>query len=42
MARENHPDKVAYLGEEVVNSAKEKFAKINLAYEEIKKERGIA
>lgn len=42
MAVEYHPDKVAYLGEEVQNGAKEKFQKINEAYESIKKERNIA
>lgn len=42
MAVEYHPDKVAYLGEDVQKSAKEKFQKIQEAYESIKKERGIA
>lgn len=42
MAVEYHPDKVSYLGEDVQNSAKEKFQKIIEAYESIKKERGIA
>jgi len=42
MAIEYHPDKVAYLGEDVQNSAKEKFQKLIEAYESIKKERGIA
>lgn len=41
MAVENHPDKVSYLGEDVQKSAKEKFQKINEAYETIKKERGM-
>lgn len=41
MAVANHPDKVAYLGEDVQKSAKEKFQKINDAYESIKKERGM-
>jgi DnaJ like chaperone protein len=41
MAIEYHPDKVAYLGEDVQHSAKEKFQKINEAYETIKKERGM-
>lgn len=41
MAIEYHPDKVAYLGEDVQNKAKEKFQKINEAYESIKKERGF-
>jgi DnaJ like chaperone protein len=42
MAIEYHPDKVAYLGEDVQSKAKEKFQKINEAYESIKKERGFA
>ncbi len=42
MAVEYHPDKVSYLGEDIQRSAKEKFQKINEAYEAIKKERGIA
>lgn len=41
MAVEYHPDKVSYLGEDVQKSAKEKFQKINEAYEAIKKERGF-
>jgi DnaJ like chaperone protein len=41
-AKENHPDKVAYLGEDIRKKAEEKFAKINEAYEQIRKERGIA
>ncbi len=41
MAVENHPDKVAYLGEDVQRAAKAKFQKINEAYETIKKERGF-
>ncbi len=42
MAMKYHPDKVSTLGEEVQNAAKEKFQKVNLAYENIKKERKIA
>ncbi len=42
MAAENHPDKVAYLGEEIRKDAEEKFRKINEAYEAIKKERGLS
>lgn len=42
MAIKYHPDKVSYLGEEVQNSAKEKFQKVNEAFENIKKERGIS
>lgn len=41
LALKNHPDKVAYLGEEIRKSAQEKFQKINEAYEAIKKERGM-
>jgi DnaJ like chaperone protein len=41
MAVRYHPDKVSHLGEELANSAKEKFQKINEAYEKIKKERNI-
>jgi DnaJ like chaperone protein len=37
-----HPDKVASLGEQAQQAAKEKFQEINNAYEKIKKERGIA
>jgi DnaJ like chaperone protein len=39
LALKNHPDKVAYLGEEIRKKAQEKFQKINEAYETIKKER---
>ena len=41
LAVEYHPDKVAYLGEDFKKVANEKFQKINEAYENIKKERGI-
>lgn len=41
MAIKYHPDKVNYLGEDIRKKAKEKFQKINKAYEQIKKERGI-
>jgi DnaJ like chaperone protein len=41
LAIEHHPDKVSYLGEEVQNSAKEKFQMLNEAYEKIKKEKGF-
>ncbi len=40
-AVEYHPDKVSNLGEDIQKSAKEKFQKLNQAYEKIKKERGI-
>lgn len=39
MAVKYHPDKVAYLGEEMKQAANEKFQKLNQAYELIKKER---
>ncbi|WP_321375892.1 TerB family tellurite resistance protein [uncultured Draconibacterium sp.] len=42
MAMKYHPDKVSNLGEDVQNAAKEKFQKVNQAYENIKKERKIA
>jgi len=42
MAKKYHPDKVSYLGEDFQKDAKEKFQKVNLAYEEIKKQRNIA
>lgn len=42
MAVKYHPDKVAQLGEAHQSAAKEKFLKVQEAYEQIKKERGIA
>lgn len=39
MAMKFHPDKVSHLGEDFQNAAKEKFQKVNQAYENIKKER---
>ncbi len=42
MAMKYHPDKVSYLGDDFQKSAKEKFQKVNEAYEEIKKKRKIA
>lgn len=41
LAIEFHPDKVAYLGEDIRKDAEEKFRKINEAYEKVKKEKGI-
>lgn len=41
MAVRYHPDKVATMGEEYQKGAKEKFQRINEAYENIKKERGM-
>lgn len=42
MAIKYHPDKVAQLGEEFQKGAKEKFQKIQEAYENIKKSRGLS
>jgi DnaJ like chaperone protein len=42
MAVEFHPDKVAHLGPEFQQDAKEKFQAVNDAYERIKTERGIS
>jgi len=42
MAIKYHPDKVSHLGPEMQKSANEKFQKVNAAYEEIKKQRGIS
>lgn len=41
MAAKHHPDKVSHLGEDIQNAAKEKFQKVQEAYENIKKSRGI-
>ena len=41
MATKYHPDKVAHLGGEFKKAAKEKFQKLNGAYREIKKQRGM-
>ncbi len=41
MAIKYHPDKVAHMGDEYKVSAKEKFQKVQEAYENIKKSRGI-
>lgn len=42
MAMKYHPDKVAQLGEEVQKAAGEKFKKVQQAYENISKQRGMA
>ena len=42
MAMKYHPDKVSHLGEDFQNAAKEKFQRVNQAYENIKKERNVA
>lgn len=41
MAVRYHPDKVATMGEDVKRGATEKFKKVQDAYEQIKKERGM-
>ncbi|MDC1162337.1 TerB family tellurite resistance protein [Tenacibaculum sp.] len=41
MAMKHHPDKVQDLGEEHLKGAKEKFQKIQAAYDQIKKERNL-
>jgi len=41
MATKYHPDKVGHLGEEIQRAAKEKFQKVQEAYEAIKKQRGF-
>lgn len=41
MAMKFHPDKVAGLGDEVVKNAEERFRKVQEAYENIKRARGI-
>jgi len=41
MAVKFHPDKVAHLGEDLQKTAKEKFQKVQQAYEDIKTKRGM-
>lgn len=41
MALKYHPDRVVHLGEEFQKAAKEKFQKVNEAYETIKEKRGM-
>jgi DnaJ like chaperone protein len=41
MAVKYHPDKVSHLGDDIRKSADEKFARVNEAYNKIKKERNI-
>ena len=41
MARKYHPDRVQHLGDEHMSGAKEKFQKVQEAYEKIKKEKGF-
>jgi len=40
-AMKHHPDKVNHLGDEIRKAAEERFAKLNEAYERIKKSRGM-
>lgn len=42
MAIRYHPDKVIHMGEEYQKGAKEKFQKVQEAYENVKKKRGLA
>ena len=42
MAMKFHPDKVHHLGPDFQKDAQEKFKKINSAYEELKKQRGMS
>ena len=41
LAVQYHPDKVAHLGDDIKKAATEKFQKLNAAYEEVKKHRGM-
>ena len=41
MAVKYHPDKVSHMGEEFQKAAKEKFQRVQEAYENIKKSKGI-
>ena len=41
MAKKYHPDKVAYLGDDVRKSAEQKLQEVNEAYDKIKKKRGF-
>ncbi len=41
MAIKYHPDKVSHLGEKVRQAAEDKFQKLQAAYEEVKKQRGM-
>lgn len=41
MVKKYHPDKLQHLGEEHVKGAEEKFKKVQKAYEQIQKERGL-
>ena len=41
MATKYHPDKVTHLGDDFQKFAEEKFKKVNEAYQQVKKERGL-
>ncbi len=41
LVKKHHPDKVRHLGQEHVKGAEEKFRQIQMAYEQIQKERGM-
>lgn len=41
MAKKYHPDKVAYLGEDVRKSAEQRLQEVNEAYDKIRKQRGF-
>ena len=41
LAKKYHPDKVSHLGEDVKQTAEQKFTKLNAAYEAVKQERGM-
>jgi DnaJ-domain-containing protein 1 len=41
LAQKLHPDKVAHLGSKATETAARAFAEVNLAYEEIRKQRGL-
>jgi DnaJ like chaperone protein len=41
LAVQYHPDKVAHLGDDIKKAATEKFQKLNAAYEDVKKQRGM-
>jgi DnaJ like chaperone protein len=41
MAMKYHPDKISHLGEDAIKGAKEKFQKVQEAYEAIRKQRGM-
>jgi DnaJ like chaperone protein len=42
MAMKYHPDKISGLGEQMKKEAEDKFRRVQQAYEQIKKKRGMA